>query len=243
MSSSSSEKQNLESLRSFVANTMSMTANYQPVIIRELLRRNGEATKDELALALLIEDRDTFNYWRKILMTWPKSTLEKKHAIMQYCSKTKSFSLPFDLANEGLVEEIVGMCEEKISQFGGASPKKLASLRYKLIEQAKGVCQACGSLPSSDNPLDIDHIVPRSKSKNGKVKNSLGESVDVDDEKNLQVLCAKCNRGKRDAGSYNFKPSKERIEDVLAGVISLAQEMGLDVNSLIQQSGIKSKQI
>jgi 5-methylcytosine-specific restriction endonuclease McrA len=222
---------------------MSMTANYQPVIIRELLKRNGEATKDELALALLIEDRDTFNYWRKVLMTWPKSTLVKKHAIIQYCSKTKSFLLPFDLSDQGIVKEVVDMCDEKISKFGNVSPKKLASLRYKLIEQAKGICQACGAVPSSDNPLDIDHIVPRSKSKNGKVKNSLDESVDVDDESNLQVLCAKCNRGKRDSGSYNFKPSAKRIEDALSGIISLAQELGLDISLMIKQMGIESEQI
>jgi 5-methylcytosine-specific restriction endonuclease McrA len=222
---------------------MSMTANYQPVIIRELLKRNGEATKDELALALLIEDRDTFSYWRKVLMTWPKSTLVKKHAIIQYCSKTRSFLLPFDLSDQGIVDEIVGMCDEKISQFGNTSPKKLASLRYKLIEQAKGICQACGAVPNGDNPLDIDHIIPRSKSKNGKVTNSLGESVDVDDERNLQVLCAKCNRGKRDSGSFDFKPSAERIEDALSGIISLAQELGLDVGSMIKQMGIESEQI
>jgi hypothetical protein len=49
------EKKDLKVLEEFVSYKMSMTANYQPGIIRELLVRGGSATKDELALALLLE--------------------------------------------------------------------------------------------------------------------------------------------------------------------------------------------
>lgn len=52
----SSRNGRIEDLREFVENKMSMTANYQPVILRELLLRGGVATKEQLTHALMKED-------------------------------------------------------------------------------------------------------------------------------------------------------------------------------------------
>lgn len=64
-------------------------------------------------------------------------------------------------------------------------------------------------------PLDIDHIVPKAEAErkrgiwHGKVPNRKGTLIDIDDIENLQVLCEKCNRGKRDQGKFHdFRPSK-----------------------------------
>ena len=67
-----------------------MRDNYQPVIIKYLLTHNGSASKRELAYAILKNDEMKVKYYERILMRWPKMTLEK-HGIMVYDKKTKNF--------------------------------------------------------------------------------------------------------------------------------------------------------
>jgi len=226
------EKKDLKVLKEFVASKMSMTANYQPVIIRELLSRGGEATKDELALALLLEQPDVVDYWRNTLMKWPYKTLVKKHELISYQSKQKKFVLQFDLSRPEDVGVVYKMCDVAITRFRKSIASKSSGIRYKLIEQAKGCCQACGSFGTKDSPLDIDHIVPQSKSKNGKVRNASDVLIGVNDEENLQVLCSACNRGKRDQGHFDFKPTQERLVEAMTEIIHRAKNQGLDADSI-----------
>jgi ATP adenylyltransferase len=65
------------------------------------------------------------------------------------------------------------------------------SLRFKLLKEAGGRCALCGAT-KNDRPLDIDHIKPRSR--RGK-----------NEEENLQVLCAKCNRSKGNKDETDFR--------------------------------------
>jgi ATP adenylyltransferase len=50
----------------FIANEMRMSHIYQPVMLREILRRNGAATVNEIARALLAEDRSQVEYYEQI---------------------------------------------------------------------------------------------------------------------------------------------------------------------------------
>jgi 5-methylcytosine-specific restriction endonuclease McrA len=234
--SSIPNKKDIKKLKEFVELTMSMTANYQPIIIRELLRRGGQASKNELAIALILEDQDEFNFWRKTVMRWPYETLRKKHGIVNYHSASEIFELPFDLSNPVETEEILELCEEKISAFKKKIIPKKSGIRYKLIEQSKGCCQACGAFGDSENPLDIDHIVPQSKAKNGMIKTAVGDMLDMNDEANLQVLCAACNRGKKDQGEFNFKPSEARLTEAISGILDRATEMGFDVEKILEDA-------
>jgi len=63
-------------LKDFLLDKMSMTENYQPVIIRELLQRQGIASKDELSKSLMLENQVLLAYWKGRLMTWPKKLLQ-----------------------------------------------------------------------------------------------------------------------------------------------------------------------
>lgn len=56
-------------------------------------------------------------------------------------------------------------------------------VRYEILKRDNFCCQACGTKASADNPLQVDHIIPR---KHG----------GTNDPSNLQVLCATCNLGK-----------------------------------------------
>ena len=59
------------------------------------------------------------------------------------------------------------------------------SLRYDVLKRDNFTCQICGSTAQDGVKLEVDHIIPVSKG--GRTELS-----------NLQTLCDRCNRGKRD---------------------------------------------
>lgn len=73
------------------------------------------------------------------------------------------------------------------------------SLRYVVLKEAKGRCALCGAT-KDERPLDVDHIKPKSKG---------GKTV----YENLQVLCSKCNRSKRNKDDTNLKSLIEKEFD------------------------------
>jgi hypothetical protein len=72
--------------------------------------------------------------------------------------------------------------------------------RYKALKRARGFCSCCGCRGEPDNPLQVDHIQPRSQFP----RLALVQS-------NLQVLCRRCNLGKsnKDMTDWRFEPSRE----------------------------------
>ena len=80
----------LSELRIFLTDTMSMSEVYQPVIIKELLENGGSCSKDQLAARLADHDASVQEYYQKILMRWPKTTLTK-HGVVEYDQASKSF--------------------------------------------------------------------------------------------------------------------------------------------------------
>ena len=80
----------LSELRIFLTDTMSMSEVYQPVIIKELLENDGTCSKEHLAARLADHDASVQEYYQKILMRWPKTTLTK-HGVVEYDQASKSF--------------------------------------------------------------------------------------------------------------------------------------------------------
>lgn len=79
---------------------------------------------------------------------------------------------------------------ERFPQTHAASPDFYSTtawrvVRYKALLRASGKCQCCGSRPTWESPLHVDHIKPRSRHPH--------LALDPD---NLQVLCEACNLGK-----------------------------------------------
>jgi 5-methylcytosine-specific restriction endonuclease McrA len=58
-------------------------------------------------------------------------------------------------------------------------------LRYKVLSEHDGRCQACGRSAKDGVILNVDHIQPLSKAWERRL-----------DRTNLQVLCGDCNHGK-----------------------------------------------
>jgi 5-methylcytosine-specific restriction endonuclease McrA len=65
------------------------------------------------------------------------------------------------------------------------------SLRFLVLKAAGGRCQLCG-ISAKERPLDVDHIIPRSRE---------GET----ELANLQALCSKCNRSKQNQDETDFR--------------------------------------
>jgi len=93
-----------------------MTEIYQPVIFRELLSHGGRCTKDQLAWAIAKYDLSLLEYYRRIVMRWPKITLTK-HGIVHYDRKTKTLSLKEGIFKQHEVEEAQRLCDVAIAQW------------------------------------------------------------------------------------------------------------------------------
>lgn len=76
------------------------------------------------------------------------------------------------------------------------------NIRYKVLQRGKGCCDCCKNRGTSKNPLQVDHIKPRSKYP------ELELSLD-----NLQVLCKACNKGKGawDETDWRDEPDRNRL--------------------------------
>jgi hypothetical protein len=83
-------------------------------------------------------------------------------------------------------------------------------LRYRTIEASNGNCSSCGNRHSAPNPLQVDHIKPRSKYPELALTPS-----------NLQVLCRQCNLGK---GNKTEKDWRITATPALEMQINLAPE-------------------
>lgn len=212
----------LSELIDFLEKTMSMTDIYQPVVILHLLERGGSSSKSDLARTLSGYDDSVQEYYEKVLMRWPKITLEK-HGIVKYDRKRSQFWLNFDLADADLVEKAKQLCEQKTREWiekkrlRSSNPRIDSSVRYRVLKAARGRCELCG-ISAKIVPLDIDHIIPRSQAdKYGYILKD-NVKMHVDDERNLQALCYRCNRAKRDQDSTDWRlPSRKRIAEARSG--------------------------
>lgn len=219
-----------DQLIAFLTETMSMTDIYQPAVVLHLLEQGGTASKQNLARTLSGYDRSVQEYYEKVLMRWPKATLTK-HGIVSYKRKEKTFTLDFDLTDQDAVAKAKRICEAKIAEWiqkkaerdpsGGVE----ASTRYRVLKAARGRCELCG-ITSKLAPIDIDHIVPRNDAdKNGFVVKD-GVRMPLDDERNLQALCFRCNRAKRDKDKTDFRlPEQKLVRDGIPDIIRASGRM------------------
>ncbi|MBW3668702.1 MAG: HNH endonuclease [Actinobacteria bacterium] len=92
-------------------------------------------------------------------------------------------------------------CEHRIQEFVGRrglsvwdyTLSEVAPVpertRYSVLVRAGGRCSLCHT---AERPLQVDHIVPRSRG-------------GTNDEDNLQALCDVCNRGKSNRDATDFR--------------------------------------
>jgi len=110
------EMRDLKELVVFPKTEMSMSELYQPAIILYLLQQDGEAQRDELARILSGYDESVLDYYRRVVMRWPKRTLEK-HRILDYDRRRQIFKLNFDISDTGLAEAAKEICLTKTQEW------------------------------------------------------------------------------------------------------------------------------
>jgi hypothetical protein len=148
----------------FLTNKMSMTDLYQPAVIKELLLHEGTCKKSELASSLSAYDQAVQDYYERVVMRWPRQTLQK-HGVISYSRKGSLFSLCHYPADQAVRSKAIEICTAKIKDWlerkngKTGSRQASASLRYSVLKGAGGKCEPCG-IPANIRPIDIDHVVP-----------------------------------------------------------------------------------
>ena len=189
-----------EELREFVVSKMKLSHIYQPLLIKALIESGGVSTVRQLAITFLSHDESQIRYYEDTLKKMPIKVLSN-HGILRREGELVTLGVKRMTLEQQA--EIKKLCEQKMQEYIAArglgiwdyrmldeSPIS-DSLVYRVLKEAKGRCALCGAT-KDERPLDIDHIKPRSKG---------GKTV----YENLQVLCSKCNRTKRDTDDTDFR--------------------------------------
>ena len=186
-----------------------MSHVYQPVMIRELLSKKGEASADAIARALLAEDRSQVEYYKDIVGQMVGRVLTKNRGLTTRAGDVYSL-VGFPELTPEQVRELKEICASKIAEYlqrrkdpWSHRRKSIGyvpgTLRYEVLKRAHYRCELCG-VSAEHKALEVDHILPRNK----------GGS---DDLSNLQALCFSCNATKRDRDDTSFRGMAEQYQE------------------------------
>ena len=186
-------------IKDFIQNRMRMSHVYQPVMLSELLQKNGKANSSEIAAVLLNKDQSQIDYYQHIVNGMVGKVL-RSHALVTKLPRQPDYFLKgYSELNAEEIQQLIVLCEEKLKDFESkrgdsvwehrSRNRKLVSgtVRYSVLKRANYRCELCG-IKADDKALEVDHIVPK----------SLGGA---DDHTNYQALCYSCNasKGNRDS--------------------------------------------
>lgn len=188
-------------LLTFLTTRMRMSHIYQPLLIRALIDAGGTATLRQLAHAFLAQDESQLRFYEKRIKAMPLRVLTK-HGVVRH--EQGLISLTTQDLTYVQRAQLKMACELRLQEY--VQRRNLAlwdyrlldtdpvpdDLRYQVLMAAGGRCALCGTT-KDDSPLDVDHIIPRSRG--GKTERA-----------NLQALCAKCNRTKGNKDATDFRP-------------------------------------
>lgn len=195
-------------LKEFISSKMRLSHIYQPLLIKSLIDAGGTATIRQMAISFLSQDESQIIYYEKRLKNMPVRVLSK-HGVIKL--EGDLITLQTNKLSFKQKAELKRICEEKLQKFIEKRGLSLwdyrfldsepvrDSLRFRVIKEAKGRCALCGATKTV-RPLDVDHIIPRSKG--GKTE-----------YENLQVLCSKCNRTKGNKDQTDFRSLSPKEDD------------------------------
>src|SRR5262245_22734728 len=113
---------NFDELLQFVELDMRMSHVYQPVMLGELLRRNGRATVADIARALLNEDRSQIEYYSEITKNMVGRVLTNRNVVKRDAGEY--MLLGYENLTPNQIERLKTACEAKLSEYltrrGGA---------------------------------------------------------------------------------------------------------------------------
>jgi ATP adenylyltransferase len=204
-------------IKDFIQNRMRMSHVYQPVMLSELLQKNGKANSSEIATVLLNKDQSQIDYYQHIVNGMVGKVL-RSHALVTKLPRQPDYFLKgYSELNAEEIQQLIALCEEKLKDFESkrgdsvwehrSRNRKLVSgtVRYSVLKRANYRCELCG-IKADDKALEVDHIVPK----------SLGGA---DDLTNYQALCYSCNASKGNRDSTDLAGSRIEYTNRLDGCL------------------------
>lgn len=189
-------------LKDFIQNHMRMSHIYQPVMLIEILKHGGYASAEKIAKAILNHDPTQVDYYKEVVRNMVGKVLTSNRGITEKTGDTYSL-INYEKLTKNQIKELISVCQEKIKEYDikrdGSQwehrkrGRKLisGSTRYKVIQRAKGRCEACG-ISIKEKSIEVDHIHPK----------SLGGK---DDLSNYQALCYTCNSQKNNKDDTDYR--------------------------------------
>jgi len=119
-------------------------------------------------------------------------------------------------------EELLDLCRQRLDAFREQRGEEVfahrsrhrtpirGSVKVRVLTRARGRCECCGA-HEHQRALEVDHIVPSNQG-------------GTDDLSNLQALCFRCNAGKRDTDSTDFRGLQASYALRKAGCVFCALE-------------------
>ena len=129
-----------ESLKYFLTKKMRMSHIYQPVMILELLNRNGIANKREIAEAILSYDESQKEYYEKITTSMVGRVLTNNNNITTKTKNTYSLN-GFENLNTSQVEELKLICKDKILNYLDNRKNVWPNVCQMCVKCVSNVCQ------------------------------------------------------------------------------------------------------
>jgi hypothetical protein len=180
---------------------MRMSHIYQPLMLLELLGRHSPAPAQDVARRILGEDVTQIDYYTERVKRMVGKVLTG-NGITAYANGAYSLIGADELSEEER-DELQQLCRQRLDIFRAQRGEEVfahrsrnrtaisGSIKYQVLSRARGRCECCGA-HEHQRALEVDHIVP---------KNHGGS----DDISNLQALCFRCNAGKRDTDTTDFR--------------------------------------
>jgi len=188
-------------LSDYINKRMRMSHIYQPLMLMELLERTSPAPASDIARRILAEDSSQIEYYTQRVKRMVGQILTKNR-ITSHCHGEYSL-VGGDELSAAERDELLQLCRDRLDAFRRHRGDEVfahrarhrtpisGSTRYRVFTRAKGRCECCGA-HEHQAALEVDHIIPK----------NLGGSDHIS---NYQALCFRCNAGKRDTDSTDFR--------------------------------------
>ncbi len=188
---------------------MRMSHIYQPVMLIELLKHNGQASVEQIAQAILNRDPTQIDYYSEIVKNMVGRVLTKNRGITDKEGNQYKLKDANELNGEQVLE-LINLLEDKIREYEAKredahwehrkrSREAISgSIRYEVLKRASFRCELCG-ISAQDKNLEVDHITPK----------SLGGADEIT---NYQALCYTCNAQKNNRDDTDFRGLNARYE-------------------------------
>lgn len=221
----------LEELIDFIERRMSMSHVYQPLLIRALLDAGGTATLLQTAIAFVSQDESLINEAEKTIVRMPTPVLQK-HGVGEYDKNARLLRLNVPSLSLQDRARLRMLCDQRLGEYLAKRGMSIwdyrliddsdvpYDLRYRVLAESDRRCALCGVTPK-ERPLDVDHIIPRTRG-------------GTNDTANLQVLCSRCNRAKGNRDTRDFRVTTSESQSGCPFCPPEVEERAIDATPLVR---------